>query len=250
MSSNGARGRDSAYRTVAQQLRSAVLNGEYDNGARLPTEAELMASYGLSRHTVRRAIQDLEAEGLLLRVPGRGTFAAISPSTPASPRGTVRDLLGIADETDLEVVEPLRKRIDLDAASRLRLASDEVLTCSFRRLHDGVAFSFTRVYLPVHIGRLLDGTPELTQPRTVSRTSVVALLDERLELPITDAEQSIIVAELPPFAAAELPCEAGERVLRIDKMYSNSAGELVELAVAYYVPELYSYRMRLHRSGH
>ncbi|NIL77296.1 putative fructoselysine utilization operon transcriptional repressor [Rhodococcus sp. B10] len=64
------------YRTVANRLRSEISAGVYKDGVRLPTEAELAAEYGASRQTIRRAFHDLVAEGIVDRVPGRGTFAA------------------------------------------------------------------------------------------------------------------------------------------------------------------------------
>jgi len=64
-----------AYQTLGQALRDEIASGAYADGVRLPTESELVARYGLSRQTVRRAFQDLVAEGVVYRVPGRGTYA-------------------------------------------------------------------------------------------------------------------------------------------------------------------------------
>ena len=64
-----------AYQALREQLRSEIAAGQYRDGTRLPTESELVARHGLSRQTVRRAFQDLVAEGVVYRVPGRGTYA-------------------------------------------------------------------------------------------------------------------------------------------------------------------------------
>ena len=57
---------------VAREVRNRILHGDYADGRRLPTEAELAERHGVSRQTVRRAFQDLVADGMVYRVPGGG----------------------------------------------------------------------------------------------------------------------------------------------------------------------------------
>ncbi len=216
---------------------------------RLPTEAELAATHGLSRQTVRRAMQDLVSEGLVYRVPGRGTFPAPADGRYLRSFGSVEDLMGLSLDTSMEVVAPLRRRVDLAAAGRLRLDSDVVSSVSFRRRHDEHALCFTRVSLPPDVGRLLADVAELTTPGAVSRHTVLGLLDARLPERVLEAEQSASVGPLPADAAAALGLPDGLPVLQIDRVYSDAAGRAVELAVNWFHPDHYSYRVRLRRSG-
>lgn len=55
-------------------LRRGIADGSWQSGARLPTERDLARSLGLARNTVRRALDMLEAEGVIARGVGRGTF--------------------------------------------------------------------------------------------------------------------------------------------------------------------------------
>ena len=64
---------------------------------------------------------------------------------------------------------------------------------------------------------------------------------------IKGAEQSITAAAVPSAAAGHLECGPGEPVLRIDRLYTDDADVPVELAVSYFDPAHYSYRVRLRR---
>jgi GntR family transcriptional regulator len=237
-----------AYQTLSRQLRSSILDGRYGEQDRLPTEAELSKAHGVSRQTVRRAMQELVAEGLVYRVPGRGTFPTSRRGQFLRQFGAVEDMMGVPVDTVFEVVTPLRRRVDLEAAGRLGLDSDDVLTVTLRRLQDDVPFCFTTIYLPPRVGGLLQDVEELHQVGSLSRISVIGVLDERLPRRVAETEQSITVAAMPVSVAAVLGCADGEPALRIDRLYTDSQGATVELAVSYFRPEYYSYRVRLRRS--
>ena len=64
------------YARVKQHLKERLTAGEWAPGAQLPSEAELVAQFGISRMTANRALRELQADGLVERVQGVGTFAA------------------------------------------------------------------------------------------------------------------------------------------------------------------------------
>ncbi len=68
------RGEVSLYRQLDALLRERILEGGFGPGSRLPSEPGLCAFYGVSRATVRQALDRLERDGLVERVHGRGTF--------------------------------------------------------------------------------------------------------------------------------------------------------------------------------
>lgn len=237
----------SAYRALAQELRSALRQGQYGQDRQLPTEAELARERGLSRQTVRRAMQDLVSDGLIVRVPGRGTFPTPHEGRYLRQFGSVEDLMGLSLDTQLELIVPLHRRLDIEAAGRLRLSSDMVMIVSFRRLHEGLPLCFTTVHLPPHVGRLLADVAGLHEVGATSSMTVLGLLDERLTTPVVEAEQSITVAALPSAPASCLGIADGRAVLRVDRLYLDEHKEPLELATNWFHPELYSYRVRLHR---
>src|SRR5499427_6646333 len=64
------------YARVKQHLKDGLAAGRWPPGALMPSEAELVAEFGVSRMTVNRALRELQAEGLVERSQGVGTFAA------------------------------------------------------------------------------------------------------------------------------------------------------------------------------
>lgn len=241
--------RKSNYTALARDVRKQILQGRYADGRRLPTEAELAAQYGISRQTVLRAFHDLVAEGMVYRTPGRGTFAAPREDTYVRQFGSIDDLMGLSVDTRMDVVIPLRRQVDVSAASRPRLPNDVVYTMSFRRSHDGTPFCLTVVSLPPEAGLALTPVAGLTAAGATSKETILGLLDSRLDAPIAEAEQSITVALADDVTAGALGCPAGQPLLRIDRLYLDTDGIPVELAISHFRPELYSYRTDLRRNG-
>ena len=237
-----------AYQTLRDQLRGEIAAGHYRDGARLPTESELVARHGLSRQTVRRAFQDLVAEGVVYRVPGRGTYASEPGRRYLRQLGSIEDLMSLSDDTTMEVLAGLRRRVDVDAASRLRLDDDVVYSVVFRRLHDGVAFVSTTVHLvPLAAQRVLSSSA--LADGAVGTHTVIGLLEPHLTDPIIEAAQSITVAPADDLVADAVGCQPGHPMLRVDRLYSDTGGRPVELSVSHFLPEQYTYRVTLRRSG-
>ena len=78
------------YLQIVQQLRNRIQNGEYPPNTRIPTENELSVSMGVSRPTVRQALNLLEQEGRLTRVKGSGTYV----TEPKIQHESTRFLIG------------------------------------------------------------------------------------------------------------------------------------------------------------
>jgi GntR family histidine utilization transcriptional repressor len=78
------------YVRVKQHLKEGLAAGRWPPGALMPSEAELVAEFGVSRMTVNRALRELQVEGMVSRTQGVGTFAA--PLHRVSSTLTIRDL--------------------------------------------------------------------------------------------------------------------------------------------------------------
>lgn len=243
-----------AYRLLAGELSRAILAGTYAQEEPLPTEAELVESHGLSRQTVRRAFQELVSSGLVYRVAGRGTFVSPAGRPFQQQFGSMEELMGTSLNPELELIEPLTTRIDVAAAGRLQSADDAVGALRFRRVHEGRPYSVTEAFFPPEITARLATVPELSSAGaisrgTISRITLIGVLDDLLDSPIAEADQSITAIAATDEVAATLACEPGDPLLRIDRLYRDRDGNPVQLAISSFLPDLYSYRVRLRRSA-
>jgi DNA-binding GntR family transcriptional regulator len=192
-------------------------------------------------------MQELVAEGLVYRVPGRGTFPVKRDGGYIRQFGSVDDLMALSVDTELEFGTRLHRVVNVEAAGRLRLRSDSVLTAGFKRLHEGIPFCWTTIYLAPEVLPLLKDMAEEIKPGSTSTITFIGLLDTRMDQRISEAEQSITAVAMPGEVAEVLHSAAGEPALKIDRLYLVDEDHPVELAVSYFLPSYYSYRVRLRR---
>ena len=90
------------YERVRQTLADAIVSGQYEPGQRLPSESELVKSFGASRPTVNRALRELQLAGIIERRAGSGSYV----SADAVARGYTFGLL-IPELGRTEIFEPI-----------------------------------------------------------------------------------------------------------------------------------------------
>lgn len=175
---------------VYDDLRERVSSGDFPPGDRLPTEAQLVDAYGVSRVTVREALRLLQRDGLVIARHGRGHFVAPQPliREPITELRSVTQLLaslGYSVETEVieERSEPAGRTADL-----LGLASDAVVRRVERlRRSEGETLIYSVDVLP---DDLLGSEPvEFTG-------SLIALLESR-GVELARAQATIHAAKLP-----------------------------------------------------
>lgn len=238
-----------AYRQLAEDLRRALRSGQFSDREAMPTESQIAESRGVSRSTVRRAMQDLVAEGLIYRVAGRGTFPVSPADRYLRSFGSIEDLLSLSVDTLCEITSPLQARVDIEAAGRLRLETDQVVSLTLRRSYGASTFCVTQVHLPPHIGTAIADFEELSVARMRSSLTVIGAIDERFPGLLADAEQTISAVPAGKAPGEALDVVVGSPLLRVDRLYSDAAGNPIELAISYFDPAKYTYRMRMRRQG-
>ena len=210
-------------------LRVRLAAGEFNE--RFPTDQELVDEYGVSRHTVREAVRRIQAEGILDRRRGRGTY--VKAVEFEQPLGTLYSLFrsienaGIGQTSvvltkDVRTDADVARRLDLEAATelfyleRLRLAGDRPLAVDRAWVPNDIAgplmqADFARTALYDELATLCGIKPETG---TEVIRPVIPDEDDREQLGIDDAEAAFLI--LRKTEAGGRPLEWRESVVRGD----------------------------------
>jgi GntR family transcriptional regulator len=228
-------------RQLADLLRRQVLGGAFGGGA-LPHEDKLVAEYGVSRNTVRQALDLLRAEHLVERVPGLGTVVV----GQKYPHGLDR-LMGLAETlhphgrvtNEVRALGPVRAPGPVAARLCLRPGEDVLYLERLRRL-DGVPLSLDLTYIPMDLGVGLLGAD-------LENTDVFRLLEELSGRPLGTAEITLEAVSADLHSAAVLEAPRGAALLMLERLTHLSDGRPVDLEFVRFRGDRITMRGLLHR---
>ena len=230
------------YYQIATVLRERIVSGELSTGAPLPGEEALGREYDVSRITVRRALSVLEAEGLILRQRGRGTFVGDRPVEPARFSGSMEDLIAIGVSTSVRVLKFQTVAAPENVAAKLDLEEgDPVVRIDKTRYIEGAPFSLVVNFLPQETGSQLS-------PADLSEKPLLVVLEEKLGIKADEAIQSIQATIAGAEVAALLDVRVGDPLLKVERTVFDTRNKPVEHVSVMYRADKNFYTVRLKRN--
>ncbi len=231
------------YHLIKSVLR-AHLQREYTPGSRLPSELELCRLFGASRVTVQQALALLEAEGLIRREQGRGTFYLGERARPAEAKlsGLLESVMRYREGAFARVVGKQVVRASPRVAERLHLApGSRVVSIERVGIIDGEPILFVSAHLPEDVGaRLLEDDDELNQ-----RKAIVSILQDKYGVEIGSVRQTIAATSADPVFAGHLGVEVGEPVLEVERTYFGTGSRPVNFSIAFYRTDRYRFEIAM-----
>ncbi|MFD7160577.1 GntR family transcriptional regulator [Kribbella sp. NPDC059898] len=212
-------------------------------GDRLPTEDELIEQFGVSRITVRRAIQNLVSRNLVVTRQGRGSFVAAPKITQplTALTGFVEDMeaQGLHTRARVLLVDEIAAPPAARAALQLPLGAT-VTHIERVRLAAGHPISFDRTYLVPELGGLVAKGDLESEP-------IFTLLEERHGTPLVEADYGLQASTADSAVAAALGVEEGSAVFRIERTSYTTGHRPVDYEVLHYRGDTITFTTRLSR---
>jgi GntR family transcriptional regulator len=228
---------------IQRELRARILDGRHPPMSRLPSESELCARYRASRITVRTALGNLQKEGLIFTLQGKGSFVA-KPKTYQD----VTQLTGLAESLSArgyEVLNQLQalafRRAEPTVAERLALPPKSRV-CTIRRLRlvNREPVSLELTWLPEELGRQL-------QRADLATRDIFLVLENDCGVALGHADLAIDATLADAELAQALRIDEGAPVLRIERLTHDAGGRPIDYELLYYRADAFQYRLRAQR---
>ena len=225
------------YHRIYVVLRQKVTDGSFPSGESMPSEDELAVSFGVSRVTIRKAMERLEREGLVLRQRGRGTY----PQLPALAPGEVgtqllSNQISLGRKTSVDVLsyEIVRLPPQLSKAFG-QIAGTDVLRIIRVRRDPRSPISHTVCYIAADLAGLL--------PRDAITSLPISATLAAAGVQLTHFQEWITATLADSDVARHLSIDVGTALIAMTRHVRDENGRLMELLQALYRPDRYEYRV-------
>ncbi|QXD13963.1 GntR family transcriptional regulator [Rhodocaloribacter litoris] len=231
------------HEQLSDWLREQIEQGVYEVDSRLPSESQLGKRFGVSRITVRRALQTLENEGLIYRRQGLGSFVRDQRVRQGLVRLTdfVEDMTqaGLTPSSQVLFHGPVPAPPEVARA----LGLDEgttVIRLDRRRLGNGEPVAFDRTWLPVFYAQLLEGHDLETE-------TIYHILEHNYGVPVLRGRYRIEAVNADAELAATLGVAEGRALLLITRLSTTHGDRHIYYQQRYYRSDRVAYELELER---
>ncbi|MES3025315.1 MAG: GntR family transcriptional regulator [Pseudomonadota bacterium] len=228
---------------VRETLRASIADGSYAIHARLPAESVLSTMFGVSRITVRQALSDLQHEGAIVKVAGKGAFVA-----PRRAHQQLTHLEGFAEAMSRfghEVANTVLGHAIVAApepvARQLQLAPGAAVTqiTRVRRL-DCVPVSLEVTYVAVPLGERLRG-------EDLAGRDIFVIFESDYNIALGHADLQLDATLADADVAHALEVVPGSPILRIERLTHDALGAPIDFEYLHFRGDAFQYRLQLAR---
>jgi GntR family transcriptional regulator len=220
------------HRQIFLVLRDGIAQGSYAPGTALPKEESLVQLFGVSRATVRRALADLEQEGLVLRKHGLGTFVreGLVTGSKMATLSFVDELRHTAQSTEVRVVTLESSAPPAAVRSFLQVPDGELVVHAIRvRMAGKIPLMITEAWVPQDLGKGITAA-------ALKRSPMYEVLTGQ-GVKFGRVVQEISAESADPHRAALLKCELSTALIRMSRIMHDQGGRPVMYVTAHLTPQ-------------
>jgi len=231
------------YTQVREKLRKCILDGTYAPHTQMPSESQMIRMFGVSRITIRQALGDLQKEGLIFKVMGKGSFVSKPKAFQSLSRlqGFGEAMSSSGYETYSSVLSAKPVEATAQVANRLHVKPGQpVFEIQRLRFLNREPISVDVSYFPIEIGE------KLLQEDLAVR-DIFAILENDHGYNLTHADLQIEAISADESLAHQLRVDEGCPLLRMERM--TYAGDTpIDFEYLYYRGDAFQYRLRINRT--
>ena len=227
-------------------LKEAIVSGRIAAGDKLPGEVALAKEHGISRVTVRRAMEALATEDLVVRLAGKGTIVNEQPVgatiMTASVANLMPNMVKMSKDSNVQLLEFSYVQPPDNVRNKLGLGASDRTQRSVRvRSIDGKPFSYLVTHVPEPIALHYNEGDLATTPLFV--------LLERSGILVDQAKQEISATLATSDVARALQVPVGSPLISLNRIVFDRNQRGVEYLAALYRPDRYRIEIDLNRAG-
>ncbi|WP_322629127.1 GntR family transcriptional regulator [Halothiobacillus sp.] len=232
------------YTQIKEVLRSRIFNGTYQCHEQMPSESELTKIFGVSRITVRQALDHLQKEGLIFKIHGKGTYVSKPKifQNLGKLQGFGEAMSGMGYEIVSQVIG--KKIVPADKTVCLKLDVNEgELVYEIRRVRylNSAPLSLDVTYIPKMVGERLI-------KEDLAHRDIFLILENDYGYSLGQADLQIESILADDVLSALLNVEEGAPILRIERLTFTTDNQPLDFEYLYYRGDALQYRLRIERA--
>ncbi len=229
----------SAYMQLMNHFSVAIAQGEYKPGDKLPSESAMCREFGVSRTTVRQALQLLSQQGLIFSVHGRGSFVKMpairSELTKITSFGQVLQQKGLSGYTRIHGYCPRTSDAHPD------LGADAACLELLGYISDAPAVYYQSFFNSQIGEKMWQAAKTAAQSNTAFSTYD---LYDKIGVPRSRVGQTIRAINASEALSEILNIPAGMALITLDSVYYGADGTALEYKTGYYRSDIYSFNVQ------
>lgn len=220
------------YEAIAKELRDDIVNGVYSPGQQLALEKEMCEQYGVSRITIKRAVDELVKQGLVVKRRGSGTFVKSLEDQDVKELGMANQFNGFAATFKGRDVGTQVLKFDIvhpekEVAAKLQITEDDFIYDIIRvRSLDGEPIVVEYTQMPI---QLIPGLK-----RHVLENSIYSFIEGDLKLKIQSAHRTVRAVMPTDEEKQELAIEGVLPLLEVEQVAFLDDGRPFEFSIAHH----------------